>query len=239
MRPGLTSLRSVSPRAEFDPEASKTPRDLTGSVLIVAAVPQELRDLRFRREPGVQCLVTGMGPRRAGEAVRRRLSAGGISLVVSTGFSGGVRPGFGVGDLVMASEVIHASSGERSRPDPGFFGLNGMASIGPFVTVEQVLPDPAAKAEVGERFGAIAADLESAAVAQAAEAAGVAWVAVRAILDPMEIPLAVRSRTQALKLLAVPRRWKEFSGFLRAVRTASRSLAGGLHCLIERRNRWI
>ena len=208
------------------------------SVLIVAAVPQELQDLRFQRDPGVQCLVTGMG-RRAGEAVRQRLSAGGVGLVVSTGFAGGIRPGFEVGDLVMASEVIHAHSGERSRPEPGFFGLNAMASVGPFVTVEEVLPDPQAKAEAGTRFGAIAADLESAAVAQAAEQAGVAWVAVRAILDPMESPLVIRSRAQALRCLAVPRRWKEFSGFLRTVRTASRSLAGGLHCLIERRKRWI
>ena len=209
-----------------------------GSVLIVAAVPQELRDLRLQRDPAVECLVTGMG-RRAGEAVRRRLSAGGIGLVVSTGFAGGIRPGFEVGDLVMASEVIHAPSGERRRPDPGLFGLNGMASVGPFVTVEQVLPDPAAKAEAGARFGAIAADLESTAVAHAAEAAGVAWVGVRAILDPMEVRLSIRSRSQALRCLAVPRRWKEFSGFLQTVRTASRSLAGGLHELIERRKRWI
>lgn len=237
MRPGLTERSDVSPRTEFDPEASKTPRDL--AILIVAAVSQELRDLRFRRDPGIECLVTGIGPRRVGEAVRQRLSAGGVGLVVSTGFAGGIRPGFEVGDLVMASEVIHAPSGERSRPEPGFFGLNGMASVGPFVTVEEVLPDPAAKAEAGTRFGAIAADLESAAIAQAAKAAGVAWVAVRAILDPMEMPLAIRSRAQALRCLAVPRRWKEFSGFLKTVRTASRSLAGGLHCLIERKRRWI
>ena len=208
------------------------------NVLIVAAVPQELQDLRFQRDPDVECLVTGMG-RRAGEAVRRRLSAGGVNLVVSTGFSGGVRPGFEVGDLVMASEVIHASSGERWLPaSPADDGAIPWG-VGPFVTVEETLPDPAAKAETGVRFGAIAADLESAAIAQAAETAGVAWMAVRAILDPMEIPLTIRSRAQAFKLLAAPRRWREFSGFLQTVRTASRSLAGGLHCLIERRERWI
>ena len=210
----------------------------TGSVLIVAAVPQELQDFRSGWVPGVRCLVTGMGP-RAGEAVRRRLAQGDIGLVVSTGFAGGVRPGFRVGDLVMASEVIQASSGDRSRPVSSFFSLSDTASVGPFVTVDQVLPDPKAKAWAGNRFGAIAADMESAAVARAADQAGVAWMAVRAILDPMEVPLVVRSRAQALRMLAVPRRWKEFSVFLRAVRTASRSLAGGLHDLMERRKRWI
>ncbi|MDO8730064.1 MAG: hypothetical protein Q7J69_02605 [Candidatus Omnitrophota bacterium] len=210
----------------------------TGSILIVAAVPQELQDFRPQRNSKVQCLVTGMGP-RAGEVVRRRLAEGDIELVVSTGFAGGVRPGFRVGDLVLASEVIHAPSGLRRRPVSSFFSLSESAFVGPFVTVEKALADPKEKAWAGNRFGAIAVDMESAAVAQAATQAGVAWVAVRAILDPMETPLVIHSRAQALRCLAVPRRWKEFSGFLQMVRTASRSLAGGLNDLIERRKRWI
>lgn len=206
------------------------------SVLVVAAVPQELQDFRPQRNSKVQCLVTGMGP-RAGEAVRRRLAEGDIQLVVSAGFAGGVRPGFQTGDLVLASEVIHAPSGDLRRPAPSFFSLSDTAFVGPFVTVEKALSDPKAKAWAGNRFGAIAVDMESAAVAQAADQAGVPWVAVRAILDPMETPLVIRSRAQALRCLAVPRRWKEFSGFLRTVKTASRSLAAGLHDLIERRKR--
>ena len=190
-------------------------------MLIVAAVPQELRSFRPGNGSGagVQCLVTGMGGRAAGEAVRRRLSAGGVNLVVSTGFAGGVRPGFAVGDLVMASEVIQASSGQRRRrPNASFFGLDGLACTGPFVTVDRVLPEPRLKSEMGARFGAIAVEMESFAVAHAAEEAGVAWVAVRAILDPMETKL----------------QWWKLFRFLRTMRTASGALAGGLHSLIER-----
>ena len=207
-------------------------RDLS-HILVVAAVSQELQGFRFKENFGVQRLITGMG-QRAREAVRRRLSFGDVSLVISTGFAGGIRPGFEVGDLVMASEVIQASSGERKYPDPSFLGLNGLASVGPFVTVERVLSDPQAKSEAGVRFGAIAADMEAAAVAISAEAAGVAWVAVRAILDPMEFPLKISSGRQALRCLAAPGRWSEFSGFLKMIRTASRSLAEGLHLLISR-----
>jgi len=203
--------------------------------LIVAAVPQELQNFRLQRVAGVSCLVTGMG-RRSAEAVRQRLSLGDVGLVVSAGFAGGLRPGFKVGDLVMASEVIQASSGERRTPDSSFFGLDGPASVGPFVTVERVLSDPQAKSETGVRFGAIAADMETAAVAQSAEAAGVAWVAVRAILDPMEFPLRIGSPAQALRRMASPGGWKEFSEFLQMIRTASRSLADGLNLLVERRN---
>ena len=212
-----------------------------GTILIAAAVPQKLQDFRLlsgRLGSGVECLVTGMGP-RSGEAVRRRLAKKDVRLVVSTGFAGGVRPGFHTGDLVLASEVIHAPTGDRHKPVSSYFSLSDRASVGPFVTVEKALPDPKAKAWAGNRFGAIAVDMESAAVAQAADEAGVAWAAIRVILDPMEKPLVVRSRAHALRLLAAPRRWKEFFGFLQTVRLASRSLAGGLNDLIERRKRWI
>ncbi len=202
-------------------------------VLVTAAVPQELADFRAGEEDGVQCLFTGMGP-RGGEVVRRRLRQGDVGIVISAGFAGGIRPGFEIGDLVMASEVIHSASGQRWKPNPFYFGLNGFASVGPFVTVEQVLTNPAAKSEAGLRFGAIAADLETAAVAEAAHRAGVAWMALRAILDPMETPLQVGSWREFFKLLAVPKRWQELSSFLAAMRTSSRSLAGGLKSLVER-----
>ena len=208
------------------------------NVLIVAAFPQELQDFRVDRLPQARCLVTGMGE-RAGESVRRRLSSGGVGLVVSAGFAGGTRPGFKAGDLVMASEVIHASSGNRSRPDSSFFSLSDKAAVGPFVTVDHVLRDPETKARAGNRFGAIAADMETARVARSAEAAGVAWVAIRAILDPMEFPLRIHSPAQALRCAANPGRWREFTDFLGMVRTAGRSLADGLNDLMERRKRWI
>ncbi|GEM_PF-2541779 len=203
-----------------------------GGILIVAAVSQELQDFHPDGDLRVERLITGMGP-RAGEPVRRRLARGGVGLVVSAGFSGGVRPGFRTGDLVMASEVIEAAGGRRWNPAPLSFGTGRAISVGPFVTVERPLSDPRAKLEAGARFGAIAADMETAAVARSAQALGVAWVAVRAILDPMEVPLAVRSRAQALRMLAAPGRWKEFAGFLQTVRTASRSLADGLHLWVE------
>lgn len=203
-------------------------------VLVVAAVPQELQDFKTNGRRGIERLITGMG-RRAGEAVRRRLLEGDVGLVVSTGFAGATRPGFKAGDLVMASEVIHGSSGERRHPGASFPELSGLAGRGPFLTVDRVLSDPNRKSDAGKQFGAIAVDLESAAVAQAADRAGVAWVALRAILDPMELPLRITSRAQALSCLAVPRRWSEFSAFLRAIRTASRSLGKGLQGLLEKK----
>lgn len=204
-----------------------------GAVLVVAAVSQELRDFHEQGQ-SVERMVTGMG-RLAGDAVRKRLAKGGIDLVISTGFAGGLRPGFRTGDLVWASEVIDAESGERRRPSAPEAGMEGIAETGPFITVKQVLPDSKAKSDAGRRFDAIAADMESSAVARAADQAGVPWIAVRAILDPMEAPLSVGSMGQFFRLALVPARWKQLSDFVGSVETAGGSLTEGLNRLISRR----
>ena len=51
------------------------------------------------------------------------------------------------------------------------------------------LATPAAKAEAGRRFQALALDQESAAVARACQAAGIPCLVVRAILDPLDYAL--------------------------------------------------
>ena len=189
---------------------------MTGNILITAAVAQELAGFRGRADGRCKVLLTGMG-RRAGKAVRERLKAERFGLVVSTGFAGGGRPGFRVGDLVMASEVIHAASGRRHRPAADFPAPEGLASVGPFVTVDRILPTPEAKGQAAARFGAIAVEMESAWVAEAAERSGVPWVALRVILDPMEEEI----------------RWMKWIRIGSAIRTASRSLSDGLSRLVE------
>jgi len=195
---------------------------MTDQILVTAAVAQELAGFRADGNGRCRVLLTGMGE-RAGAAVRKRLQAERFGLVVSAGFAGGGRPGFRVGDLVAASEVIHASSSRRYRPDAGFLaGLEGLASAGPFLTVDRVLPTPEAKAKAAGPFGAIAVEMESAWVAEAAEAAGVPWAALRVILDPLEEEI----------------RWTQWVRIWSAVRRASRSLSDGLNRLIKEEMTW-
>lgn len=66
-------------------------------ILIVAAVREELARFRVQNERSVRCLLTGMGCRRAKEAVERCLNEEKFRMVVSTGFAGGTRPGFSSG----------------------------------------------------------------------------------------------------------------------------------------------
>lgn len=201
-------------------------------ILVTAAVPQELAGFRRVSSQGVEFLLTGIG-RRAGDAVARRLSSGGVRGVVSAGFAGGARPGFQVGDLVAASEVIDASSGRRHRADLSLFKPRGKAESGPFLTVDRPVVEPRDKTELGSRYGAVAVEMETASVAEAAERAGVPWAGLRVILDPMESRLAVCSAGQAWSRLSHPARWGELLRFLGEVRTAGRSLAAGLDHLTQ------
>lgn len=199
-----------------------------GPVLVVSAVPQELSDApRGGRSSPLRYLPAGIGP-GAVEAVRRRLAREKFSLVASTGFAGGVRPGFRVGDLVLATEVVEAGTGRRRKAAAGPAGLNGSCSAGLFVTVERPLRDSVEKREIGLRYGAVAVEMETAGVARAAEEAGVPWVALRAILDPMEAPLPACSAREALGMLLRPGGWGDFMDFWSAIRTASKSLGVGI-----------
>lgn len=199
-------------------------------ILVVAAVRQELAAFRPGDER-VLCRLTGMGA-RAGAAVDRLLARGRYDCVISAGFAGGLRPETRAGDLVVASEVIEASSGTVVRPVSSGTRLGGLAQRGPFVTVDRVLPG-SLKSEMGKRFGAIAVDMETSLVARAAGRAGVPWMGLRAILDPVEVSIPVSSGFQALSLAAQPWRWGELTELIGSVRMAGESLGLGLRVLVE------
>lgn len=177
-------------------------------------------------------LVTGIGRKRAFQAVDRCLKADPYGLVVSAGFAGATRPGFRVGDLVMASEVISASSNVRRRPAATRAGENGIGSDGPLVTVDSPSSTPRAKADLGVRYGALAVDMETEAVAEACEMNQVPWLAIRSILDPMETVLPAQSWRQGAAMLFRPDRWGQLLDLLRTVRAASRSLSDGLEQVV-------
>lgn len=154
-------------------------------ILVVAAVRQELDPFLRRSNGDVQVLLTGVGARRAYAQVGRWLSDHPCGGLISAGFAGATRPGLKTGDLIWAEEVVDAVSGERARPSFSKPSLGGVAS-GRLVTVPRAAWSPSAKAALGARFEAVAVDMETAWVARAAGEKGIPWVAIRAVLDPME-----------------------------------------------------
>ncbi len=204
-----------------------------GMVLIASAFRYEVDSRDFKGDSRVRVLLTGMGKRRTRRRVREALSKGGVNLVVSAGFSGGVRPGLKAGDLIMASEVYDRESRRRWVSSALPSRLRDRAAVGNFVTVDKVVSDPREKEELGRKFNAVGVDMETSAVAETADALGVPWVALRVILDPVESRLRVTSMFQALKMFALPAQRREFFQFMGSVRKASGSLSDGIKFLVS------
>jgi adenosylhomocysteine nucleosidase len=169
-------------------------------VAIVVALEREVRPLikewrvcekesggrRFRFfEHGAFVLVCGgigaEAARRAAEAV---IAIYAPALIYSAGFAGALDPGLKVGDIVQPQRVVNA--GDGSRIDLGR-GEGTLVSFGSVATPEQ-------KVKLRDSFGALAVDMEAAAVARAAEARGVRFAVVKVISDEFDFDLPSTER---------------------------------------------
>ncbi len=141
--------------------------------------------------------LSGIGPERACQTARALLEKGATALL-SWGCAGGIHPKVSPGDLVLPETVIAA---DRSvfYTDVDWHRclytcLNGHLDIytDPLLECHSVLTGPGEKSELSQRYGAIAVDMESAAVARVAHQAGVPFMAIRAIADSSDssIPLS-------------------------------------------------
>jgi len=169
---------------------------------IIVGVPAEARSLTkhfthdqpVRLREGVTLDVSGVGPKRAGLASRALLEKGATALL-SWGSAGGLSADLSPGSLILPKIVI-ASNRSVYHVDPSWHEglcnrLKGQIEFhtGPLAESLSVVRTPAEKAILFQRTGAIGVDMESAAVAAAAEEARVPFVAVRAVSDSAEITL--------------------------------------------------
>jgi nucleoside phosphorylase len=191
---------------------------------IVTGMPREaalLRDVAAR----VRC--DGPGPaqaRRAAEA----LIAEGVELLVSFGVAGALDPRLKTGDLVVATAALDAH-GARYAAEPRQFGVRGA-----ILSVEAPVASAAEKRRLFAATGALAVDMETAAVAAAAHAAGRPFVAVRSISDdarralPRAAILAMRADggIDVAAIVMRPQDWWRLVGLARDYGRALAALRG-------------
>ncbi|HVB90340.1 MAG TPA: hypothetical protein VND97_09085 [Beijerinckiaceae bacterium] len=112
----------------------------------------------------------------------------GCRAIVSFGVAGGLAPHLRPGDVIVASAIhdegtLHPTDRLRSElllkaiPHSNYSAIAG---------VDAPVVDPRGKRELNARTGAVAIDMESHLVARMAAARGVAFVAIRVIVDPAE-----------------------------------------------------
>lgn len=168
-----------------------------------------------RRE--VALIQSGPGPARAAAACRLLIERQKVSCLLSVGLAGGLAEGWETGDVVLGARVLSGDgrgSGESAWTlEPGWADLlegaarewterqelaggGGQATrrrarAGTLVSQGRVIVSAREKRQLGERCGAVAVDMETRALVEAAHAAGLPWLAVRAISDPVgeDLPL--------------------------------------------------
>ncbi len=142
-------------------------------------------------EKTVIVATTGSGARNAGEWARAAAFTD-CAWFLAAGVAGGISPNLDTGDVVLAAHVYLRQPGEFElvHSARGAAGSVTGARSGDLVTVPHVLITQQDKAQLyasfdhdGRRADTMLADMESAAIAQAAREQGARFAAIRAVSD--------------------------------------------------------
>lgn len=133
--------------------------------------------------------ISGIGRHRAEQSAERLVNHG-VRALVSWGTAAGLDPALHPGALLLPRE-IYASTGARHLVDTAWAArlsdhLNAdlVAHTGMMAHADHALTDPTEKSLCRRESGAIAADMESLAVAEVAANAGLPFIVVRSVADP-------------------------------------------------------
>jgi adenosylhomocysteine nucleosidase len=134
--------------------------------------------------PGV--LVFCRNDRHALEAVAETASRQGYRGIISFGVAGGLASNLRAGDWVVASAVRESQTVRETDTawSRRLLEVIGGASYAPIIGVDEPVAEPARKRELHRTTGAAAVDMESHVVARTAAAHGLAFAALRVIVDP-------------------------------------------------------
>ena len=163
----------------------------------VIALPQELRTLtRKRARPGevinlsphANIILSSMGSVNAAAAANKHIESG-ATLLISWGCCAGLRKDLDAGTIVIPSNIIPANgdsiiAGGTIR-EKLIDSISRYATIdtGPIAEAENLLRNADYKRELYHKTKAVAADMESAAIAKIANNKNIDFIAIRAIAD--------------------------------------------------------
>ena len=170
---------------------------------IVCALYSEASAFTAARTPAQQpvelnekllLILSGMGRERAREAAQR-LAEAGADCLVGFGTAGALAPALGAGDLVLAAEVHDAGRKFTVNEDLAeavmkWLSRNGFTvHNGPLACAAQPVATAGDKQEMFAQTGAIAVDMESAGVFDAARSNGLPAFVLRVIIDAAHVAL--------------------------------------------------
>ena len=170
-------------------------------IAILAALPREIGGLvrgmrpdptlrqhgiHLYRTGGAIIAVAGMGSSRVTLALDAALRTPGIELIISTGLGGACSPEAVTGEVVEATTVIDAKTGEQFP-----CASSGAECI--LVTTETIA-GVREKARLRDSYNAAVVDMEAAAVARLALARSLRFRAIKGISDAHDFEMESMSR---------------------------------------------
>jgi nucleoside phosphorylase len=222
--------------------------DQAPHVALIAALEMECASLRRRSAAHARSSIVQSGPgaARAAAAAADALAAGARALV-SFGLAGALEDGLSPGTVLVPHRVIGPDGrafavDERAHSKLTALGDEFDIESGPLLTAPTVLESSEAKRAARKASGAVAVDMESAAIAAVAARSGVPFVALRVVIDAVDDALprgaeqwiderGRRRVTPALRAVAAVGQWRPLLKLAQRYRVASRvldRLAGAL-----------
>ena len=166
-------------------------------VAVVAALEREIRPLvagwkvvrrswdgrefQFFENEEAVVVCGGIGPAAARRACEAVCASYELRLVISAGFAGALTEDLRVGAVVVPGRVIDAGDGSSVVAGAG---SQALVSVAEMATVER-------KRILAAKYGAVAVDMEAAAVAKGAQARGIRFEAVKVISDELDFEIPV------------------------------------------------
>jgi adenosylhomocysteine nucleosidase len=157
---------------------------------------------------GVIVVRCGVGRSSAARAAQAVLDGHRPAWLISAGFAGALSPSLGRGEILVADHVIdreqHHAVDLTAIPHELLAGP--AVRVGTLLTADRIIATAEEKKSLGAQFGALAVDMETAAVAEVCRRAAARFLAVRIISDavdeslPPEIELLARQKSGAGRL---------------------------------------
>lgn len=170
---------------------------------IIVALPEELTTLTSKRIDKGHCVFiadkllvaySGAGPKNAQSAAELLVSKGATQLM-SWGCAAALSPDLKSGDLTLADTLIDSDDREMAvdrdwhRHCLSLLSQDMKVHTGRLAESKTIVSSSKDKKQLQSITGAVALDMESIAIAKVAKRNALPFVAIRAIVDPVEMDL--------------------------------------------------
>ncbi len=151
-------------------------------------------------------IESGAGCAAAARATQALILGHRPRWIISAGFAGGLHDNLAQGDIVMADQIVDTHDRQFEidlKLSQENFAAMRRLHIGRLLTAERIIREPEEKRSLGNRYGALAVDMESWAVAKTCRDEKTRFLSVRVISDavhhtlPEDIDFLVKRRTTA------------------------------------------